>query len=79
MMNDVVAININTLGEVLPDEVFGIRDDSPMSLLKFCSRPSDRKDSATDLVGIFDHGGLGFDVLIVITSGRCCQEGCARI
>ena len=67
-MNDVVAININTLREVLADEIFCIRNDSPMSLLKLYSRSRNRKDPATDLVGILDHGGLEIDVRSVISS-----------
>ena len=77
-MNDVVAININTLREALPDEFSCIRDDTPMPLLKVHSRPNNRKGSATDLVGILDHGGLGFDVEMIIASSGCSQEGFAR-
>ena len=66
MVNDVVAININTLWEVLADEIFCIANDSPMSPLKLCSRPGNSKDSATDLVCIVNHGGLEIDVLSVI-------------
>ena len=77
-MNDVVAIDINTLREVLPDEISCIRDDTPMPLLKVYSRPNNRKGSTTDFVGILDHGGLDFDVKMVITSSGCSQEGFAR-
>ena len=73
-MNDVVAIDINTLREVPPDEISCKRDDTPMPLLKVYSRPNNRKDSATDLVGILDHGGLGFDVEVMMTSSGCSQE-----
>ena len=77
-MTYVVAIDINTFREVLPDEIFCIRDNVALPLLKLYSRPNNRKDPATNLVGILDHGGLDFDVKMVITSSECSQEGFAR-